>query len=263
VEAAGRRQISVWQNDGCFATVAQARRDAHKTAAANWLALATFAARYCRHSGSALVVDVGSTTTDIVPIRNGVPVPRGHTDTERMAARELLYMGVRRTPLCALLGLKSGFTWREQRVPPAAEVFATTQDVYLVLGDLPEDPTSRDTADGRPATKRHAHARLARTICMDADTFAWEDALAMAREVREFQLAALLHAARSLKPPRQRQPQTIVLAGAGEFLARAAFRSDSHRQARLISLADKLGSRLSEAACAYAVAVLAAERLDA
>ena len=261
VEAQRHQHVMVWQNDGGFATLAQARREVYKTAAANWLAVGTFAARFCPAKGPALVVDIGSTTTDIVPIRNGIPVPQGRTDTERMAAHELLYMGVRRTPLCALFGLKNEFAWRERRVPPAAELFATTQDAYQVLGDLPEDHTNRDTADGRPATKRHAHARLARMLCLDTDSFKWDDALAMSQEVRDCQVAAILQATRSFQPPRQRKPQTIVVAGAGEFLARLAYRSGPHLKARLVSLAEKIGPRVSQAACAYAVAVLAAERL--
>ena len=51
-----------------------------KAAAANWLALATFAGRFAPE-GPALLIDVGSTTTDIVPLRDGRPVPHRRAPT--------------------------------------------------------------------------------------------------------------------------------------------------------------------------------------
>jgi probable H4MPT-linked C1 transfer pathway protein len=264
VEGLGRQKISVWQNDGQFASVAQARRQPQRTASANWLALATFAGRYCPSDGPALLVDVGSTTTDVIPIRDGVPAPEGRTDLERLAHGELLYMGVRRTPVCALFDPNNGLIWREGRVPPAAELFATTQDAYLLLGDLSEDRDDLATADGRPAIKRMAHARLARMICSDTETCGWDDVMAIAQQIREHQMNAILESAGVFRRRSQkRDPQVVVLAGTGEFLARAAIKSRADWKPRLVSLADELGPKLSEAACAYAVAVLAKERLEA
>src|SRR5205807_547928 len=108
--------VRVWQTTGRFTDVATARKTALQTASANWLALATFAGRYAP-SGPALLIDIGSTTTDVVPLLDGRPVPRGRTDSERLEAEELVYTGVRRTPLCALRG------------DVVAELFATTLDV--------------------------------------------------------------------------------------------------------------------------------------
>src|SRR5205085_10035094 len=136
--------------DGRFVNTTQARRDHLKTAGANWLAAATYAGRSAT-DGGAILIDVGSTTTDIIPIWNGVPCPAARTDWERLKSRELVYTGVRRTPVCALTDGDG-----------AAELFATTLDVYLILGKIPEDSTNLDTADGRPATIDLAHARLAR-----------------------------------------------------------------------------------------------------
>src|SRR5207248_9549391 len=99
----GNRLVLVWRNDGRFVTPKEARATALQVAAANWLALATHAGRFAP-AGPALVVDVGSTTTDVIPLHQGKPVPRGRTDPERMKLLELVYTGVRRTPLCAILG---------------------------------------------------------------------------------------------------------------------------------------------------------------
>ena len=50
----------------------------------------------------ALFVDIGTTTTDIIPIVGGVVVACGRTDPERLASGELLYTGAVRTPVEAI-----------------------------------------------------------------------------------------------------------------------------------------------------------------
>src|SRR5947208_2344005 len=79
-----------------------ARRQWLRTAAANWLATAVWAGRFAPE-GAALLIDAGSTTTDIVPLWNGRPMPLGLTDPDRLRTGELVYTGARRTPVCALL----------------------------------------------------------------------------------------------------------------------------------------------------------------
>ena len=69
-------------------------------AAANWLALATAAARFVA-DGRGLLIDIGSTTTDLIPLDQGKVVVQGRTDTERLRTGELVYAGIRRTPICA------------------------------------------------------------------------------------------------------------------------------------------------------------------
>src|SRR5262249_24868818 len=118
--AAGATPVLVYRTEGRFVTPAEARTAAPLVAAANRPALATLAGRYAPQ-GPALLIDVGSTTTDIVPLLDGRPVPQGRTDPERLDCGELVYTGIRRTPICALLGGNI-----------AAEVFATTLDAYLV-----------------------------------------------------------------------------------------------------------------------------------
>jgi probable H4MPT-linked C1 transfer pathway protein len=245
---AGPVPVRVWQTDGRFVDVATARSDPHRTAAANWLALATFAGRYAP-SGPALLLDIGSTTADLIPLRDGKPCPRGRTDAARLRSRELVYTGARRTPLCALLGPQF-----------AAEWFATMLDVGLILGDIPEDSADTDTADGRPATVAAAHARLARMCCQDSETCSVESTTNLARQARALQVdvlrGALNHVVAELSGPLQ----TVILAGSGEFLARQVYTTLSDGSTmRLISLADELGPAISTAACAYAVAVLLAE----
>src|SRR6185312_490855 len=62
----------LWRTDGTFADLAGARAEPLACAAANWLALATFAGRLAPR-GHAMLLDVGSTTSDLIPLRDGLP----------------------------------------------------------------------------------------------------------------------------------------------------------------------------------------------
>ena len=241
-DLAGTTPVWVWRTDGRLVELATARReDALLTAAANWLALATWAGRLAS-SGPALLIDIGTTTTDIIPLCDGVPLPAGRTDPERLRSGELVYSGIRRTPVCALGG-------EDGRL--AAEWFATTHDVYLLLGHIAEDLSDSDTADGRPATRAHAHARLARMLGADLESSSVAERLALAGEVQRRQLEMIRRAVGIVSGRLPEPPQTVILAGAGEFLAREAL-----GPCRLVSLQETMGAALSQAACAYAVAVL-------
>ena len=76
------RPVGVWTLYGRFVHLAAALEDPLPAAAANWLAAATLAGRIVAN-GFAVYLDVGSTTTDIVPISDGQPSPQGRTDAER------------------------------------------------------------------------------------------------------------------------------------------------------------------------------------
>jgi (4-(4-[2-(gamma-L-glutamylamino)ethyl]phenoxymethyl)furan-2-yl)methanamine synthase len=242
--------IRIWCLEGRFLDLDSAHAAPLSVAAADWLALAAFAGRFANR-GPALLLDIGSTTTDIVPLCDGRPVPRGRSDPERLHCRELVYTGVSRTPVCVLLGAAG-----------AAEFFATTKDVYLILGDLPEEDCDRDTADGRPATRAAAHGRLARMVCADRETCSERKTRRLALRIRNRQLRLLRRAVRCVSASLSGLPDTVITAGSGEFLAERLFRKYPERALRRLSLAGKLGPIISQAACAFAVAMLAAESSD-
>jgi probable H4MPT-linked C1 transfer pathway protein len=249
VEAAvAGKPVRVWRTDGRFLDVAAVRSAPLMAAAANWLALATFAGRYAP-KGPALLIDIGSTTTDIVPLQDGRPMPKGRTDPERLRGGELVYTGVRRTPLCAIMGAEG-----------AAELFATTLDVYLLLGSIAGDAADLNTADGRPATKAAAHARLARMLCADLETSTEDEREKLANRILLKQVDMLQFAVERVSGLLHEPPQTVVLAGEGEFLALPVLNNQStFPPCPVIGLWETLGAGISRAACAHAVAVLAAE----
>jgi probable H4MPT-linked C1 transfer pathway protein len=241
--AAGR-SVRVYQTDGRLAGLDEARTTPLLSAASNWLALATVAARLAG-PGPALLLDIGSTTTDIIPLLDGQPCPQGRTDPERLRSAELVYQGVRRTPVCSLLGTGG-----------AAEFFATMHDVYLLLGKITPDATDTDTADGRSATVEAAHARLARMLLGDAETISFAECHTLATWLATAQRTTLSVAlelvARRLPAP----PETVVLSGSGHFLAKEIADTLGARQ---IDLGEAWGTERTVAACAVAVAQLAEE----
>jgi len=239
--------IRVWTNEARFVDAHRLLDAPDAAAAANWLALACWIARRFP-SENVLLIDTGSTTTDMVYLQRGTPAPRGLVDAARLESGELVYTGVRRTPICAVLGMEV-----------AAEFFATMLDAYVVAGLVPENAHDRDNADGRPATRAFAHARLARLRCSDADAFPVSAATALAERALRAQWEAVHHAMQRVAAGKPRLDR-IVVAGSGEILGRnVCARFDDWSALPITSAAELLGSALSEAACAYAVAMLAAE----
>ncbi len=248
-------RVRVYRNDGELVSVEQALAAPLAVAAANWHALAAFAARYA--AGPALLLDVGSTTTDIIPLVNGCPAGEGRDDVGRLLHGELVYTGVERSPVCAVA--PRVVPYRGRRCPPAQELFATMRDVYLTLGQLAEEPACHETADGRPATRAAAVRRLARVLCADPSQFTARDAARLAESVAAAQARLIARAVGQVGARMPSPPETWLAAGHGDFLVRAVQeRAGYGGPTRYLS--HVLGPRLSRVATAHALAVLARER---
>ena len=265
--AAGDRKLAIYGVDGAFHDSKAIENGPLLAAASNWHALARYSGHFLpKHSflptQTGLVIDIGSTTTDILPVVSGCVATNSQTDTERLLAGELVYTGAGRTPLCALA---DWLPYRGSKCPTAAEWFATTADVYFLLGDYKASDTSdQSTADGRAMNPTYAVDRLARQICADRSTFSHDDALTVCRHVREGQLAILDTAIERVLSKLQKQighdQCDVVISGSGDFLARAL----SERQSNIgeiISLAEQTSPRVSQCAAAAAVAWLAEKEL--
>jgi probable H4MPT-linked C1 transfer pathway protein len=251
---AGTRAVHVWSTEGRFVSPCEARRDPMRIAAANWHALATWGAQRFLPTGCGLLVDIGSTTTDIIPLRDGRPVATGLTDGDRLLSGELVYTGIRRTPLCAVA---SEILFRGQPGRVAAELFATTLDVYLLLEDVAEDFTDYNTANGRPATRVEAWHRMARMLCRDGDEFSVQDAIVAARQFAAAQQTTIARVLNQVLTRLGSPPESVIVSGSGSFLARRVLESDSRtRGADIISLDAELAPAVAESACAFAVATL-------
>lgn len=251
-QAAGERIVMVYQCNGEFVSPDEACLKTMLTAASNWQALAIYSKRYT-NDANGLLIDIGSTTTDLIRL-DDARNPSARTDTARLAEGSLIYTGVKRSPVCALV---SELPWNGKRCGVAQELFATTHDAHLVLGYLPEEPDNCNSADGRPCSQEFAHARLARSVCADTTIFTWADALEAAATVCLNQIELLADSAAL-----REEPSKVILSGEGEFLARKLLERMGW-DCPVTSLTEALGPHVSQAACAHALAILAVERLQA
>lgn len=198
-----------------FVPLRQCSDAAESIASMNWYATGQFTASRLKQ---ALVVDIGSTTTDMILVRDGSVHAEGMNDFSRMASDELVYTGLVRTPLIAL-GRKIKFLNTEVGV--MAEYFATSADVYRVLGELPEHADQQPAADNGAKTRHGSARRLARMIGRDvesADDGAWRD---LAHAFADSQLQHLHEACgRLLARNVVAADAPLVGAGCGSFLVR-------------------------------------------
>lgn len=226
-----------------------------EVASANWLATAQLVADRVEEG---VLVDCGSTTTDIVPLAGGRALPRGLDDRSRLAWGELVYQGVVRTPLCAL-GPDAPF--RGVRHALMNEWFATSADVHRLLGRLDEASDLHPAADGGAKTVEGSARRLARMIGCDLEDGDFVHWRMLAAWFESRQLAALEEAARLvLSRGEVSDAAPLVAAGAGAFLVeRLALRLDRpvRRFEHLLGFDRTLGRDASICAPAIAVALLA------
>lgn len=249
--ALGGGDVHVFGTDGRFRSADQSRANPLRVASANWAATAHFVARTMR---TCLLIDIGSTSTDIIPIVEGAVVANGCTDPERLASGELVYTGALRTPTEAVA---HDVPFRGARAGVSAESFATMGDVHLWLGSLAPEDYTIPTPDGRPATRTYAGERLARVVCGDRELLTDADIDALAAELAAAQATRI---ATAIQRVRLRYPQIeeAVVTGLGDFVAgRAAARAGLGH----VRLADRLGEAAARAAPAAAVAILLGDRL--
>jgi probable H4MPT-linked C1 transfer pathway protein len=216
--------------------VDDALKDPYRMAASNWYASGWFASQFF---DLCILVDVGSTTTSIVPVAMGEVKAEGFTDLEKLQLYELVYTGALRTNLAAIA---SKISLKDRWINVSSEYFAQTGDVYLLLGFISIEDYICDTPDGRGLSKEEAASRIARTVCADIKTLDMEDILSIARYFYRKQLEAI---ASSLKRKAERMRERYgvedipcIATGLGEdFLAaEAAMKAGLRPVVRLSSI---------------------------
>lgn len=237
--------------------VAEAAVAAHTgdIASANWLASAALVAA---RLPSALFVDIGSTTTDIIAVAGGRVRAAGRDDYQRLVSGELVYSGVVRT---AVMAVTDAVPFGGDRVPLMAEYFATMADVYRVLGELPDGADLHPTADGGPRDATSSRRRLARMIGRDLESATEGEWRALAQALRAAQLERMMAAAvRQVDRADLPEDAPLVGAGVGRFLVRDLSRRlgrSSMEFGELLPASAAIRGRVADCAPAAAVAILA------
>lgn len=247
--------VTVYAGRGGFVPPETVSSHIADIASANWHATASLVGAV---HGSALLMDMGSTTTDIIPVAGGAVAARGYTDGERLASGELVYTGLVRSFLMTM-GERAPFDGRWTDL--VRENFANMADVQRILGRLPDGADQMMTADGRDKTAAASLARIARMVgrdAADAETSAWSG---LAQWFAEVQLRAVTDGA-LLVLSRNQLPNgaPVVAAGTGA----AAVREVARRIGRtcldfeeLLDIAPAVRAAASVSAPAAALALLA------
>ena len=268
--------VRVYDVNGNWRTVTQSAREPWSVAGANWHGLARYASRFTEGRTS-LLIDIGSTTTDIVPIVENQIMLAATTDSQRLQSGALVYTGVERSNVA---GIVRELTLFGTPCPIMNEQFATTRDVYLWLREMEDSPNDCETADNQPATRQAARYRLARVVGEDGATLTDRDIDSIASEIFKAQVTMIAKAisrvcqlsqpncignkkksARKTKHAVEAPFECVVLSGHGDYVIEAALASmvwEGHR----FRLAEHLGPELSRCAPAYGIAKLAASEVE-
>ena len=189
------------------------------------------------------------------------PRARGRAGAKRHRAAPDRRAGLRGRAPHAGLRLATELPLRGIPTGLAAEIFASTLDVYLTLGDIEPNPGDLSTADGRPATVEAARDRLARMVGADRDGFSADDALAFAQAADRVPDRSPDDARpsgpagrRSAGPPPRSSPARAS-SWPGGWHGRVI-----EPDGPIVSLKEAWGAVASSAGCAYALVTLAAER---
>jgi len=243
--------VQIWMGPRGFGSPQEAAIDPAAVASTNFLASAELIGQ---RLGDGLLIDIGSTTTDIVPVVAGHAGPRGLTDGDRLTTGELVYSGLTRTDVTSVAHKAPlhGHTYRL-----AAGNFATMADVRRVLGELPEDADQHATADGRGKSLEESLERFARCFGRDRLDASMQDWRAAAHAIADRQMTDIADAAREVlasTPITESAP--VIAAGVGADLI-APLAADLGRTCR--SFGDLVEApkdcRIWTTRCAPAVAV--------
>ncbi len=234
----------------------EAKESTDLVAAANWRLSARYVAKHLAdRKDRVLLIDIGSTTTDLIPIQAGKVIAKGSTDTERLIESELVYCGTRRTSIDSLT---DKLPYRGSACPIMREKFATIADAWLLLGYLDEEQSCTETADGKPFTRDHSIDRLARLVGADRNTFQQEDAMLVAQEVAKKQIELI---SGSIKSHDYWPFDTYYLSGEGEFLGQLVV-ENMKRDLDCIRASESIGFKASSCGPAYCAAWLASQEIS-
>ena len=155
--------IYVFDVNGNFLGLEDAKKNYLNVSASNWVATAKFVSEFIKES--CILVDMGSTTTDIIPIKDK-EVLAEKTDLDRLMNNQLVYVGTLRTPVSFLA---NKIEFRGKLTNLSSEYFAITADISLILNKISEEDYTCDTPDGAGKDFESCLTRLARVLCADRE----------------------------------------------------------------------------------------------
>ncbi|MBN1801924.1 MAG: hypothetical protein JW891_10485 [Candidatus Lokiarchaeota archaeon] len=169
-------------NKNEYLRIEEARKSYLSLAAANWVSTALFLGHY---EPLCVLIDAGSTTIDIIPILDSLPVTVGQDDVSRIMHHELVYTGGLRATIPSITHF---VPYKGKHLRISFEKFALIADVHRVLGYISEKEYFIETADNRTKSIEDCYARLARVICLDKETITQKELETIALYIYNAQL---------------------------------------------------------------------------
>ncbi len=250
--------IYVLNTDAQLESPEEALRVPLGVASANWAATGWLVAQYFENC---VVVDIGSTSTSIIPVTNCKVSAQGKTDLDKLICGELVYTGSLRTNLASIVQsvpVKGGVA------SVSSELFALSGDIHLILGNIASQQYTSETADGRGRTPQEALSRLARLVCADTEMLTEKELLAIAQYIYEKQVQQVVAGLSQVYKRAKKMASTkvpVLVAGLGkDFLARKA--AEKVGADVIMDLGELLPKGVSLAVPAVGVALMAAKRVE-
>ncbi|NVM18488.1 MAG: H4MPT-linked C1 transfer pathway protein [Candidatus Lokiarchaeota archaeon] len=236
-----------------FISFNQAKTDPISVAAANWVSTSLFLGRYVPNC---VLIDAGSTTIDIIPILNSVPVAKGENDIERIISHELVYTGGLRATIPSITHF---VPYKGKMVRISFEKFALISDVHRVLKNISEAEYINDTADNRSKSLNNCYARLARMICMDLDSISIKDLDLIAQYIYNKQIKIVLKefleflkGLTARYPVFNRNPRFVLTGLSADFLIKPALKELGYEKILNYELITNIPDNISSSAFAVA-----------
>jgi len=254
----GDTKVLVLDVDGDLRSVEAAKSEPIKVAAANWAVTGWLVSQRLR---DCVVIDVGSTSTSIIPIVNGKVSAHGSTDLQKLINGELVYTGSLRTNVAATV----------QTIPikgcvarVSSELFAQSGDVHVILGNIAPEDYSVETADGKGKTVEDALVRLAKVVCADTDMLNKAEIVKIAEFVYGKQIDQIAQGIAQVYGSLKSNAKEIfpaVVTGLGRsFLAGKAARKAGIQ--KIIDMTDLFPNGAALASPAVGVALMVATKLE-
>jgi len=244
--------------DASLRSVGAAKKEPLKVASANWAATGWMIAHYL---SNCVIVDVGSTSTSIIPIHNGRVSAKGKNDLEKLLTGELVYTGSLRTNIAATV---QSIPFRGGYIRVSSELFAQTGDIHLILDHITESEYTSDTADGKGKSRFEALSRLAHIVCADTEMLTEQELITIAQYIYEKQTDQIAEAINQVYTnigPHAKATFPAVVAGLGkDFLSRK-----SAEKANIKSIIDEntlLPKQAALVSPAAGVALMAADKQE-
>ena len=176
----------------------------------NWHATASFVSNFFPNC---ILVDIGSTTSDIIPIKNKEIISKDVSDYQRLKSNELIYLGVLRTPIQAV----------ERKKNLINENFANLSDVYRVLNKIPNTLDLLPTLDNKTKNKHDSARRIARIFGKDYKKNHFLKWKKIAYQIEGEHLKILKSVIKKIEKKNFLKKVPIIGAGIGEFLVKKIY----------------------------------------